>query len=151
MSGAGFAFLKVVMVFGLIKNGLAMMIGLVLTVALVVSAWAAAEKTMIITSIAVLVGMIVLTMLVIMYYFSFMATLNTIRINAVEGEGYGKASLYVAVISVLIGLFSVIGLLSGIVNVEISGIVGYGAKVLWKILFAVWLVLYRKKMVEAEN
>lgn len=58
-----------------------------------------------------------------MYYFSYLAMLRTFRTNTQKGESYGAASGYVAVVYILMGLFGIIGLLSGIVNGEISGIV----------------------------
>lgn len=151
MSGAGFAIIKVVVVIGLIKNGLVMIAGLVISVALTVSAWVSGAQGMIIAAVITLVIMITATMMVIMYYFSYFAMLGTFRANALEGESYGSASSYVAVVYIVMGLFGIVGLLAGIVNAEISGIVSSVGKIGWMVLFAVWIFTYRSKLGEVED
>ena len=139
MPGVGFTFLKIVVIIGLIKSCVLMLAGLVISVALVVSAWVS------------LVIMIVLTMLVVMYYFSYLAMLRTFRTNTQKGESYGAASGYVAVVYILMGLFGIIGLLSGIVNGEISGIVGSAGRIGWMLLMAFWIFGYRSTLGEIED
>ena len=151
MPGGGFTFLKVVVIIGLIKSCVLMLAGLVISVALVVSAWASGVQTMIVAAVVTLVIMIVLTMFVVMYYFSYLAMLRTFRTNTQKGESYGAASGYVAVIYILMGLFGIIGLLSGIVNGEISGIVGSAGKIGWMLLMAFWIFRYRSTLSEIED
>ena len=151
MPGVGFTFLKIVVIIGLIKSCVLMLAGLVISVALVVSAWVSGVQTMIVAAVVTLVIMIVLTMLVVMYYFSYLAMLRTFRTNTQKGESYGAASGYVAVVYILMGLFGIIGLLSGIVNGEISGIVGSAGRIGWMLLMAFWIFSYRSTLGEIED
>ena len=151
MPGAGFTILKIVVIIGLIKSCVLMLAGLVISVALVVSAWVSGVQTMIVAAVVTLVIMIVLTMLVVMYYFSYLAMLRTFRTNTQKGESYGAASGYVAVVYILMGLFGIIGLLSGIVNGEISGIVGSAGRIGWMLLMAFWIFGYRSTLGEIED
>ena len=151
MPGAGFTILKIVVIIGLIKSCVLMLAGLVISVALVVSAWVSGVQTMIVAAVVTLVIMIVLTMLVVMYYFSYLAMLRTFRTNTQKGESYGTASGYVAVVYILMGLFGIIGLLSGIVNGEISGIVGSAGRIGWMLLMAFWIFGYRSTLGEIED
>ena len=151
MPGVGFTFLKIVVIIGLIKSCVLMLAGLVISVALVVSAWVSGVQTMIVAAVVTLVIMIVLTMLVVMYYFSYLAMLHTFRTNTQKGESYGAASGYVAVVYILMGLFGIIGLLSGIVNGEISGIVGSAGRIGWMLLMAFWIFGYRSTLGEIED
>ena len=151
MPGVGFTFLKIVVIIGLLKSCVLMLAGLVISVALVVSAWVSGVQTMIVAAVVTLVIMIVLTMLVVMYYFSYLAMLRTFRTNTQKGESYGTASGYVAVVYILMGLFGIIGLLSGIVNGEISGIVGSAGRIGWMLLMAFWIFGYRSTLGEIED
>ena len=151
MPGVGFTFLKIVVIIGLIKSCVLMLAGLVISVALVVSAWVSGVQTMIVAAVVTLVIMIVLTMLVVMYYFSYLAMLHTFRTNTQKGESYGTASGYVAVVYIFMGLFGIIGLLSGIVNGEISGIVGSAGRIGWMLLMAFWIFGYRSTLGEIED
>ena len=151
MPGVGFTFLKIVVIIGLIKSCVLMLAGLIISVALVVSAWVSGVQTMIVAAVVTLVIMIVLTMLVVMYYFSYLAMLRTFRTNTQKGESYGAASGYVAVVYILMGLFGIIGLLSGIVNGEISGIVGLAGRIGWMLLMAFWIFGYRSTLGEIED
>ena len=151
MPGVGFTFLKIVVIIGLIKSCVLMLAGLVISVALVVSAWVSGVQTMIVAAVVTLVIMIVLTMLVVMYYFSYLAMLHTFRTNTQKGESYGAASGYVAVVYILMGLFGIIGLLCGIVNGEISGIVGSAGRIGWMLLMAFWIFGYRSTLGEIED
>lgn len=151
MPGGGFTFLKIVVIIGLIKSCVLMLAGLVISVALVVSAWVSGVQSMIIAAVVTLVIMIVLTMLVVMYYFSYLAMLRTFRTNTQRGESYGTASGYVALVYILMGLFGIIGLLSGIVNGEISGIVGSVGRIGWMLLMAFWIFRYRSTLSEIED
>ena len=116
-----------------------------ISVAIVVSAWVAGTKSVIAVSVIVLILLIVVTMLVVMYYFSYLATLKTFRKNA-NGEVYGTASGYVAVIHIIAGLLGIISLLSGIVNAEIGTIIGAAGQIGWMVLFGVWIFQYRTKL-----
>lgn len=151
MSGLGFTLIKIVVIIGLVKNSILLVAGLIISVALVVSAWVSGVQSAIIAGVATVAIMIVLAMLVIMYYFCYIAMLHTFRSNALDGESYGSASGYVAAVYVLMGLFGIIGLLSGIVNSEISGIVQSVGKIGWMLLFAVWIFRYRSKLSEVED
>lgn len=151
MPGVGFTFLKIVVIIGLIKSCVLMLAGLIISVALVVSAWVSGVQTMIVAAVVTLVIMIVLTMFVVMYYFSYLAMLRTFRTNTQKGESYGAASGYVAVVYILMGLFGIIGLLSGIVNGEISGIVGSAGRIGWMLLMAFWIFGYRSTLGEIED
>ncbi len=151
MNGAGFTLMKIVVIIAMIKNCLIMLAGLVVSVALVVSAWAAGTQSLIIAAVVTLIIMVVITMMVIMYHFSYLGMIKTLRRNAMDGETYGRASGYVAVVYIIMGLTSIVGILSGIVNMEISCIVSSAGKLGWMLLFAVWIFKYRKKMSEVEG
>lgn len=145
MSGTGLILWKIYVIIGMIGMCIALLAGLVIGVALVVSAWAAGSKTAIAVSVIILILLIVVTMLVVMYYFSYLATLKTFRKNA-NGEVYGTASGYVAVIHVIGGLCGIINLLSGIVNEEIGTTIGAVGQIGWMVLFGLWIFQYRTKM-----
>lgn len=151
MNGAGFTLMKAVVIIAMIKNCLIMLAGLVISVALVVSAWASETQSLIIAAVVTLIIMIVLTMMVIMYHFSYLGMIKTFRRNAIDGESYGRASGYVAVVYIIMGLTAIVGILSGVVNSEISCIVSSAGKLGWMVLFAVWIFKYRKKMSEVED
>ena len=58
---------------------------------------------------------------------------------------------YLAVMSIILALLSVVNLLSAIVNVEFSGLVSSAGNIGWLALFAVWLFRYRGDMSEFEE
>lgn len=145
MSGTGLGLWKAYVIIGMIGACIVMLAGLVISVALVVSAWVAGSKSVIAVSAIVLILLIVATMLVVMYYFSYLATLKTFRKNA-NGEVYGTASGYVAVIHIIAGVFGIISLLSGIVNAEIGTIISAAGQISWMVLFGVWIFQYRTKL-----
>lgn len=151
MSGVGFGFAKAAVIIRMIVAGVVMLGTLIFTVTLVIAAWVSKDTQVIIVTAIVLVIAIIVTMIVIMYYFSYLATLKTCRVNADTGESYGKPSRYLAVLHIILALPSIVGILSGVVNMEISNIVGSAAELLWMILFAVWIFLYRGKMSELEE
>ena len=145
MSGTGLGLWKAYVIIGMIGTCLALLGGLIISVAIVVSAWVAGTKSVIAVSVIVLILLIVVTMLVVMYYFSYLATLKTFRKNA-NGEVYGTASGYVAVIHIIAGLLGIISLLSGIVNAEIGTIISAAGEIGWMVLFGVWIFQYRTKL-----
>lgn len=145
MSGTGLGLWKAYVIIGMIGACLALLGGLIISVAIVVSAWVAGTKSVIAVSVIVLILLIVVTMLVVMYYFSYLATLKTFRKNA-NGEVYGTASGYVAVIHIIAGLLGIISLLSGIVNAEIGTIISATGQIGWMVLFGVWIFQYRTKL-----
>lgn len=145
MSGTGLGLWKAYVIIGMIGACIVMLAGLVISVALVVSAWVAGSKSVIAVSAIVLILLIVVTMLVVMYYFSYLATLKTFRKNA-NGEVYGTASGYVAVIHIIAGLFGIVSLLSGIVNAEIGTIISAVGQIGWMVLFGLWIFQYRTKL-----
>lgn len=145
MSGTGLGLWKAYVIIGMIGACLALLGGLIISVAIVVSAWVAGTKSVIAVSVIVLILLIVVTMLVVMYYFRYLATLKTFRKNA-NGEVYGTASGYVAVIHIIAGLFGIISLLSGIVNAEIGTIISAAGQIGWMVLFGVWIFQYRTKL-----
>ena len=151
MSGAGFGMVKFVMVLRMIVYCILILAGLLVSVTLVVAAWISGVQTMLIAAIITLVLMIVISMMLIMYYFSYFATLKTCRVNADNGDVYGCASSYVAVLQIIMALFSVINLLSGIVNSEISNIAAAVGKMGWMILLGIWLLRYKSKLGEFDE
>ena len=58
---------------------------------------------------------------------------------------------YVAVVHIVLGVFAIIDLLSGIVNSEIVNIIGGAGSIGWMLLFAVWIFMYRGRMDELEE
>ena len=151
MSGIGFGFVKLVLIINMIKNCVVVLAGLVISVVLTVAAWVSGTGSMTVASTVTLVLMIVIAMMVIMYYFCYMATFKTVRLNASTGEPYGKVSVYVAIMEIILALTAILNLLSGIVNAEISAITGAAGKMGWMILFALRIFSYRSRMSEFEE
>lgn len=151
MSGVGFVFTRITIIFNMVISCIVMAATLVVTVAIVIASWASGTVSMMVLSAIALVAVIAVVMMVIMYYFCYLATLKTCRLNGDEGESYGRVSGYVAVIHILLALVSVINLLSGIVNGEIANIIGGAGSIGWMLLFAVWLFMYRGKLEEIEG
>lgn len=150
MSGVGFGFLKAVVIIGMVKSFAVMLLLLVLSVVLLVSAWGAGVLSTKVLSAVLLVVMIAAAMMVIMYYFCYLATLKTFRRNTNTGEIYGRVSGYVAVMHMILALTSIVTLLSGIVNAEITSITGAVGNMGAMILFGIWMLLYKKSVEEAE-
>ena len=150
MSGIGFGFTKATVIINMVVSCIVMLAALIISVAVVIAAWVSGTTSVIVVSAVVLVLVIIVTMMVIMYHFCYLATLKTCRLNGDTGEEYGSVSGFVAVIHILLALFSVINLLSGIVNSEISNIVSEVGSIGWMLLFAIWIFLYRGKMDELE-
>lgn len=151
MSGVGFGFVKITVIINMVASCIVMLAVLIVSVAVVIASWVSGTMSVIVVSVAVLVIVIMITMMVIMYHFCYLATLKTCRLNGDTGEEYGSVSGFVAVVHILLALFSVINLLSGIVNSEIANIVGAAGSIGWMLLFAVWLFMYRGKMDEFEE
>ncbi len=151
MPGAGFGFLKATVIINMIVACVVMAIILILMVAVVIASWISGTIPIMVLSAVVLVVTITVVMMIIMYYFCYLATIKTCRLNSMAGESYGKVSAYVAVIHIILALSSIVNLLSGIVNSEIANIIGAIGSMGWMLLFAVWLFLYRSKMEEYEE
>lgn len=148
MSGIGFGFVKATVIINMIVACVVSAFILIVTVAVVIASWVSGTMPVIIGAAAALVIAIAVVMMVIMYYFCHLATIKTCRLNSIEGGSYGKVSRYVAIIHIVLGLVSVVDLLSGIVNSELSNIVGSIGKIGWLLLFAIWIFMYRDKMEE---
>lgn len=148
MSGVGFGFVKATVIINMIVACLVSAIILIVTVAVVIASWVSGTMPIIIGAAAALVIAIAVVMMIIMYYFCHLATIKTCRLNSMEGESYGKVSRYVAIIHIVLGLVSIVDLLSGIVNSELSNIVGSIGKIGWMLLLAIWIFMYRDKMEE---
>ena len=151
MSGAGFVCMKISVIIRMIVTCVVILACLILSVTLVVAAWVSGTKSMIVLAGVMLAAMIIIALAAIMYYFCYLATIKVCRLNASTGEPYGQVSLYVAVIHVVLGLSSIVGLLSGIVNAELSNIVGSIGKIGWMLLLAAWICIYKGKMSEFED
>ncbi len=151
MSGIGFGFVKATVLINMVVACAVTAVLLVITVAVVISSWVSGTLPVIIGAGAAMILMIAVAMMVIMYYFCHLATIKTCRLNSSEGESYGKVSVYVAAIHILLALVSIVDLLSGIVNSEISNIVGSIGKIGWLLLLAVWFFMYREKLEEVEE
>lgn len=151
MSGVGFGFAKAAVIIRMVVACVVMLAVLIVTVTVVVAAWVSKEQPVIIMAVVMLVVTIIIVMMIIMYYFAYLGTLKTCRVNGNTGESYGRLSAYLAVLLIILALPEIVGLLSGIVNMEISNIVGSVAKMGWMILLAVWIFLYRGRMSELEG
>lgn len=150
MSGIGFGFLKATVLINMAISCVVMLAVLIVSVAVVIAAWVSKSISMMVISGVVLVLLIAVVMFVIMYYFCYLATLKTCRLNSKAGEEYGSVSVYVAVVHILLALMAVINLLSGIVNSEIANIISGAGSIGWMLLFALWIFLYKGKMREYE-
>lgn len=146
MSGIGFVFMKIVVIINMICACIAMLGMLIVAVAFLIAAWVGDSKEQITIAIIVLAAAIIITMFVVMYFFCYLATIKTIRVNSNKGESYGKVSVYVAFISIITSLFSVVGILSGIVNNEIASLVSSAGSLGGGLLLGIWLFNYRGRM-----
>ncbi|MCD8014020.1 MAG: hypothetical protein LUG99_12765 [Lachnospiraceae bacterium] len=148
MSGAGFLFMRISVILTMIAACGILLVVLVVSVTLVIAAWSAGTQSVIVVAAVTLAATIAVTMAVLMYYFCYLATLKTVRRSAGNGEQYGKASAYVAVIHIIIAFTGIINILSGIVNLEITGITGGAGQICWMVLFGIWILRYRSSMNE---
>lgn len=151
MSGIGFGFMKANIIINMIVSCAVMLVVLVAMVATVVASWISENTLMMAVTVIALVATIIVVMMVIMYYFSYMASLTACRVNADSGESCGRVSSYVAVLNIILGLVSFIGLLSGIVNSEIAAIASAAGKMGWMILLGVWMLMYRSTLEGVEE
>ncbi|MCD7715682.1 MAG: hypothetical protein LUI39_04420 [Lachnospiraceae bacterium] len=148
MSGAGFLFMRISVILNMIAACAVLLVVLVVFVTFVIAAWNAGTTNLITLAVVLLVLAIVVTMAVLMYFFCYLATIKTIRKNAVNGERYGSASVYVALVKMVTALTAIISLLSGIVNYEITGITSGAGQLGFMILFGVWILKYRSTLRE---
>ncbi len=151
MSGSGFALMRICVVLRMIFSCIILLAVLVLAVTLVIAAGSGSSTSVLVLAIGILVAAIVLTMAVIMYYFCYLATLRAVQTNASTGDFYGKVSVFVAVVTIILALPGILNLLSGITNMEITGIITGISRLAWMILFAVWIFCYRRVMSEYEE
>ncbi len=151
MSGVGFGFAKAAIIIRMIVACIVMLGVLIVTVTVVVAAWVSKQTPVIVMAVIMLVITIIIVMMVIMYYFAYLGTLKACRVNGDTGESYGKPSGYLAVMLIILALPGIVGVLSGIVNMEISNIIGSVAEMGWMLLLAVWIFIYRGKMSELEE
>ncbi len=151
MSGAGFTFIRIDVIINLIEACLVLLVVLVLSVILTIATVSAGTPGLMAVAIVVLVAAIVVTMAVIMYYFCYLATIRSLHVNAGKGEPCGKVSRYVAVVQIILALTSIVTILSGIINLEISGILSGVGRLFGMILFGVWILRYRNEMADYEE
>ncbi len=148
MSGVGFLLMRISVILTMIVACGILLVVLVVSVTLVIAAWSAGTQSVIVVAAVTLAAAIAVTMAVLMYYFCYLATLKTVRRSAGNGGQYGKASAYVAVIHIIIAFTGIINILSGIVNLEITGITGGAGQICWMVLFGIWILRYRSSMNE---
>ncbi len=151
MSGAGFTFMRINVIIRLIEACLIMLLVLVLSVVLTIAAFTAGTTGLTAAAIVLLVLCIAVTMAIIMYYFCYLATIRALHINAGRGEPCGKVSRYVAVVQIILALTSIVTILSGIINLEITGILSGAGRLFGMILFGVWILRYRNGMQDYEE
>ena len=146
VSGGGFLSARIGLILKLITGCVLMLVCLLLAVTFVVSAWVSGIQTAKVASVIFLAAMIILTMIIVMYFFCCLHTIKVCESNMARGEACGKASMYAAVLTMLGSLFSVIMLLSSVVNMEIAGIVSAACSIGWMILMGLWILGYRSKV-----
>ncbi len=151
MSGSGFLLMKISAILNMIASCAVFLLVLVVCVTFVIAAWNAGTTSLITIAVVLLVLAIIVTMAVIMYFFCYLSTIKTIRKNAVSGERYGNVSTYVAIVKMVVALTAVISILSGIVNLEITGITTGVGQLGWMILFGIWILKYKSTLSEYED
>ena len=144
MPGAGFLFARIGLVLKLIAGCVLMLVCLLLAVTFAVSAWVSGIRATEVASVIFLAAMIVLTMIIVMYFFCCLHTVKVCECNMVRGESEGRASAYAAVLTILASLLSVLVLLYSVVNMEIVGIISAACSMVWMILMGIWMLGYRK-------
>ena len=82
MPGAGFGFLKATVIINMIVACVVMAIILILMVAVVIASWISGTIPIMVLSAVVLVVTITVVMMIIMYYFCYLATIKTCRLNS---------------------------------------------------------------------
>jgi len=148
MSGFGFVLLQIVTIIEMIAACVVLLVVLILSVTLVIAAWSGGTQSLLIIAAATLIGAIVVTMAIVMYFFCYLSTIRIISTNARKGECCGKVSAYVAVVHMILALTGIINILSGIVNLEITGIAAGVGQLGWMLLFGVWILKYRSTLSE---
>ncbi|MCD7736283.1 MAG: hypothetical protein LUI07_04875 [Lachnospiraceae bacterium] len=148
MPGAGFLLMKLVVVLNMIMACLILLVVLVLSVTLVIASWRAGTQGLLVVSVITLALAIGVTMAIIMYYFCYLGTINSIQKNVRMGELYGKASAYVAVLNMILSLTGIVSILSGIVNMEVTGITTGVGRIGGMFLLGVWILRYRSTLSE---
>ncbi len=146
MTGTGFLCTKIYIIIKMIISCIVMLICLILSVVLTVSAWLSADSGTKMVTAVFLALVIAVTMMIIMYFFCLLHTVKVCRANAIQGDSFSSVSRYAAVLTILAALFSVIGLLSAIVNAELAGIVSFACKIGWMVLAGLWILIYRSKI-----
>ncbi len=151
MSGTSFLLMRIYIIVHMVASCIILLAVLVLSVTLVIAAWSSGSGGMVLLSIGVLLGAIIATMIVIMYFFSYLSTVKSIQMNVSAGDFYGKVSLFVGVVHIILALTGIVTLMIGIVNSEATGILSGIGRLGWMILFGVWLFCYRRDMIEYEE
>ncbi len=146
MPGTGFLCTKIYIIIKMIIMCIVMLICLIMSVVFTVSAWMSDILQAKILSAVFLAAMVVITMMVIMYFFCLLHTVKVCRANAIQGDNFSSVSRYAAVLTIFAALCSVIGLLSAIVNSETAGIVSFACKIGWMVLAGLWILMYRSKI-----
>ncbi len=144
MSGMGYFFFRLYIVIHMIVACVLLLAGLVVSVTLVIASWSAGSLMAL--AIGVLIAAIILTMVIIMYYFCYLGTVKAVQMNASRGDFYSKVSIFVAVVHIIYGLTGIISILSGIVNTEITGLLTGAGRIGWMVLFGIWIFCYRRVM-----
>ncbi|MCD8396425.1 MAG: hypothetical protein LUD12_04470 [Lachnospiraceae bacterium] len=148
MSGIGFMLLQIVTIIEMIAACVVLLVVLILSVTLVIAAWSGGTQSLLIIAVVTLICAIVVTMAIVMYFFCYLSTIRIISTNARKGECCGKVSSYVAVVHMILALTGIINVLSGIVNLEITGIAAGVGQIGWMLLFGVWILKYRSTLSE---
>ncbi len=144
MSGVGYFFTRLYIVLHMIVACVLLLAVLVLSVTLVIASWSAG--TLMAFAIGVLVAAIIVTMVIIMYYFCYLGTVKAVQMNTSRGDFYGRVSIFVAVVQIISGLIGIVSILSGIVNSEITGILTGAGRIGWMVLAGIWIICYRRVM-----
>ncbi|MCD7833446.1 MAG: hypothetical protein LUH00_05590 [Lachnospiraceae bacterium] len=148
MPGIGFVLMQIVTIIEMIAACAVLLVVLILSVTLVIAAWSGGTQSLLIIAVATLVGAIVVTMAIVMYFFCYLSTIRIVSVNARTGECCGKVSAYVAVIHMILAVTGIINILSGIVNLEMTGIAAGVGQLGWMLLFGVWILKYRSTLSE---
>ncbi|MCD8347725.1 MAG: hypothetical protein LUD16_07175 [Lachnospiraceae bacterium] len=148
MSGIGFVLVQVVAIVEMIAACVVLLVVLILSVTLVIAAWSGGTQSTLVTAAVTLIGAIVVTMAIVMYFFCYLSTIRIISANARKGERCGKVSVYVAVVHMILAFTGIINILSGIVNLEVTGIAAGVGQLGWMLLFGVWILMYRSTLRE---
>lgn len=144
ISTVGYTMTRVMVWLKFIVRCLILIAGLIISVAFVVAAGASASTASIVVGIALLAAVILISLFVILFYVQLLHALKAIKQNVKSGTDVGRIALFVPVVGIFMGIFTILGMLPMAPD-DILGLVTHGTSAAWLIFGSLWLLVYRHK------